>query len=90
MANIQFIFSSLISNYIYSEHEECLRLESKTPSDKRSYNQSQLVWIKEAGLQADIQKILRQARKMPDKIQSFYKVTLIHYEILLLLIKKMF
>jgi len=46
---------------------------SKTP-DKRSYNQSQLVWIKEAGLQADIQKILRQARKMPDKIPSFYKV----------------
>jgi len=45
----------------------------KTP-DKRSYNQSQLVWIKEAGLQADIQKILRQARKMPDKIPSFYKV----------------
>jgi len=46
---------------------------TKTP-DKRSYNQSQLVWIKEAGLQADIQKILRQARKMPDKIPSFYKV----------------
>ncbi|CAH1737670.1 unnamed protein product [Aphis gossypii] len=45
---------------------------TKTP-DKRSYNQSQLVWIKEAGLQADIQKILRQARKMPDKIPSFYK-----------------
>jgi len=45
-------------------------------TDKRSYNQSQLVWIKEAGLQADIQKILRQARKMPDKIPSFYKVTL--------------
>lgn len=44
-------------------------------NDKRSYNQSQLVWIKEAGLQADIQKILRQARKMPDKIPSFYKVT---------------
>lgn len=43
-------------------------------NDKRSYNQSQLVWIKEAGLQADIQKILRQARKMPDKIPSFYKV----------------
>jgi len=45
-------------------------------TDKRSYNQSQLVWIKEAGLQADIQKILRQARKMPDKIPSFYKVIL--------------
>lgn len=33
------------------------------------------MWIKEAGLQADIQKILRQARKMPDKIPSFYKVS---------------
>ncbi|XP_050541175.1 integrator complex subunit 14 [Daktulosphaira vitifoliae] len=50
-------------------------LEEPQPikTDKRSYNQSQLVWIKEAGLQADIQKILRQARKMPEKIQSFYK-----------------
>lgn len=48
-------------------------------TDKRSYNQSQLVWIKEAGLQADIQKILRQARKMPEKIQSFYKVLLFFF-----------
>jgi len=55
-------------------------------SDKRSYNQSQLVWIKEAGLQADIQKILRQARKMPDKISSFYKVILFINEFNLILI----
>jgi len=59
-------------------YPKIIELEELQPiktSDKRSYNQSQLVWIKEAGLQADIQKILRQARKMPDKIPSFYKVT---------------
>lgn len=59
---------------IYSIIAELDDLQPIKTSDKRSYNQSQLVWIKEAGLQADIQKILRQARKMPDKISSFYKV----------------
>ncbi|XP_050432103.1 integrator complex subunit 14 [Adelges cooleyi] len=61
---------SLSSVIINQEPDE---LQPTKTADKRSYNQSQLVWIKEAGLQADIQKILRQARKMPDKIQSFYK-----------------
>lgn len=61
--------------YFITENDESPRVENKTPTEsKRSYNQSQLVWIKEAGLQADIQKIMRQARKMPEKIQSFYKV----------------
>lgn len=64
----------LINILFYLESDEILTMKT---SDKRSYNQSQLVWIKEAGLQADIQKILRQARKMPDKIPSFYKVTII-------------
>ncbi|KAJ8304197.1 hypothetical protein KUTeg_017780, partial [Tegillarca granosa] len=43
------------------------------PQDKRSYAQSCVVWIKQAGLQADIQKVLRHARKLPDKQQQFYK-----------------
>lgn len=43
------------------------------PSEKRSYAQSCVVWIRQSGLQADIQKILRYARKLPDKTQNFYK-----------------
>lgn len=43
------------------------------PADKRSYSQNGVVWIKSAGLQSDIQKILRHARKLPDKTQQFYK-----------------
>ncbi|XP_070542502.1 integrator complex subunit 14-like [Ptychodera flava] len=43
------------------------------PAEKRSYAQNSVVWVKASGLQADIQKILRQARKLPDKQQAFYK-----------------
>ncbi|CAG9766259.1 unnamed protein product [Ceutorhynchus assimilis] len=43
------------------------------PSEKRSYSQNGVVWIRQAGLQSDIQKILRHARKLPDKTQQFYK-----------------
>lgn len=45
------------------------------PVDKRSYSQNCVVWIRQAGLQSDIQKILRHARKLPDKTQHFYKVS---------------
>ncbi|KAJ8983060.1 hypothetical protein NQ317_013266 [Molorchus minor] len=31
------------------------------------------MWIRQAGLQSDIQKILRHARKLPEKTQQFYK-----------------
>lgn len=44
------------------------------PSEKRSYAQNCVVWIKQVGLQSDIQKILRHARKLPEKTQQFYKV----------------
>ena len=44
------------------------------PSEKRSYAQSCVVWVQPGGVQADIQKILRHARKMPEKTQHFYKV----------------
>ncbi|XP_015919740.1 integrator complex subunit 14 [Parasteatoda tepidariorum] len=43
------------------------------PSGKRSYAQNCVVWIRQSGLQADIQKILRHARKLPEKTQNFYK-----------------
>lgn len=45
------------------------------PTDKKSYSQNCVVWIKQAGLQSDIQKILRHARKLPEKTQQFYKVS---------------
>ncbi|KAL4228241.1 Von Willebrand factor A [Mactra antiquata] len=43
------------------------------PKEKRSYAQSCVVWIKAVGLQADLQKVIRHARKLPDKQQQFYK-----------------
>ncbi|XP_059614765.1 integrator complex subunit 14 [Phlebotomus argentipes] len=41
--------------------------------DKRSYSQNCVVWIKQSGLQSDIQKVLRHAKKLPEKTQHFYK-----------------
>ncbi|XP_038072885.1 integrator complex subunit 14-like isoform X2 [Patiria miniata] len=51
---------------------------NKTPfpvrlQDKRSYSQNPVVWIRPNSLQTDIQKILRYARKLPEKTQVFYK-----------------
>ncbi|KAG5273526.1 hypothetical protein AALO_G00152350 [Alosa alosa] len=43
------------------------------PKTKRSYAQNVTVWIKASGLQTDVQKILRNARKLPEKTQTFYK-----------------
>ncbi|XP_045483435.1 integrator complex subunit 14 [Harmonia axyridis] len=43
------------------------------PAEKRSYSQNGVVWIRPSGLQSDIQKILRHARKLPEKTQQFYK-----------------
>ncbi|XP_066557346.1 integrator complex subunit 14 [Amia ocellicauda] len=43
------------------------------PKHKRSYAQNVTVWIKPSGLQTDVQKILRNARKLPEKTQTFYK-----------------
>ncbi|KAG7201923.1 hypothetical protein KM043_004633 [Ampulex compressa] len=43
------------------------------PIDKRSYTQNAPSWIRQVGLQSDIQKILRHARKLPEKTQNFYK-----------------
>uniref|UniRef100_A0A671MEC2 Integrator complex subunit 14 n=1 Tax=Sinocyclocheilus anshuiensis TaxID=1608454 RepID=A0A671MEC2_9TELE len=43
------------------------------PKNKRSYAQNVTVWIKASGLQTDVQKILRNARKLPEKTQTFYK-----------------
>ncbi|XP_047394658.1 integrator complex subunit 14 isoform X3 [Sciurus carolinensis] len=43
------------------------------PKNKRSYAQNVTVWIKPSSLQTDVQKILRNARKLPEKTQTFYK-----------------
>ncbi|XP_039952072.1 integrator complex subunit 14 [Bactrocera tryoni] len=42
-------------------------------AEKRSYSQSCVVWIKQVSLQSDVQKVLRHAKKMPEKTQHFYK-----------------
>lgn len=44
-----------------------------SPDEGRSYSQNYVVWIQNSGLQADIQKILRNARKLPEKQAHFYK-----------------
>lgn len=41
--------------------------------EKRSYSQNCPVWIKQAGLHSDIQKVLRHAKKLPEKTQHFYR-----------------
>ena len=45
------------------------------PAEKRSYSLNAPSWIRQVGLQSDIQKILRHARKLPEKTQNFYKVS---------------
>ena len=40
---------------------------------KPSYSSAPVVWIKQTSIQSDIQKVLRHARKLPDKTQQFYK-----------------
>lgn len=40
---------------------------------KPSYSSTCVVWIKQSTLQSDVQKILRHARKLPDKSPHFYK-----------------
>jgi Integrator complex subunit 14 len=42
-------------------------------SEKRSYSQNIVVWIRQSSLQSDIQKVLRHAKKLPEKTQHFYK-----------------
>ncbi|XP_037086232.1 integrator complex subunit 14-like [Pollicipes pollicipes] len=42
-------------------------------SRKRSYQQTCVTWIKQSGLHSDVQKVLRHARKLPEKTQHFYK-----------------
>nr|XP_039262841.1 integrator complex subunit 14-like [Styela clava] len=42
-------------------------------SDPKSYSQNLVVWTKPTGLQTDVQKLLRSAKKLPEKTQVFYK-----------------
>lgn len=43
------------------------------PVARRVFLPNPSSWIRQAGLQADIQKVLRHARKLPDKTQQFFK-----------------
>ncbi|XP_055382860.1 integrator complex subunit 14 [Condylostylus longicornis] len=42
-------------------------------SEKRSYSQNIVVWIKTSALNSDLQKVLRHAKKLPEKTPHFYK-----------------
>ena len=42
--------------------------------DKKSYANSAHSWLRQATLQSDVQKLLRYGRKLPDKLNIFYKV----------------
>jgi hypothetical protein len=41
--------------------------------ERKSYSQNTVVWIKPNGFHADIQKVLRLAKKLPEKTANFYK-----------------
>ncbi|XP_014247329.1 integrator complex subunit 14 [Cimex lectularius] len=57
---------------IKTASEECESFPVKTV-EKRSYAANCVAWIRQAGFQTDIQKILRHARKIPEKTLQFYK-----------------
>ncbi|KAK2722352.1 hypothetical protein QYM36_002777 [Artemia franciscana] len=43
------------------------------PSEKRSYATNVVTWSRPGSLQADVQKVVRHARKLPEKRHNFYK-----------------
>lgn len=56
---------------LLAAHEEA---GPPAPRDRHSYaHSSSVVWIRQSDLQADVQKILRHARKLPEKTANFYK-----------------
>ncbi|XP_014209517.1 integrator complex subunit 14 isoform X2 [Copidosoma floridanum] len=61
-----------IDYIIYNKNAEVCSFPIR-PSEKRSYSQNAPSWIRQVGLQSDIQKILRHAKKLPEKTQNFYK-----------------
>ncbi|GAB6032163.1 hypothetical protein CHUAL_010814 [Chamberlinius hualienensis] len=63
----------VISEAKSTKKEEASACFPVKPAEKRSYTANSVVWIRPSGLQADIQKLLRHARKLPDKTQNFYK-----------------
>jgi Integrator complex subunit 14 len=42
-------------------------------TEKKSYSSGNMSWLREGALQSDIQKVLRHAKKMPEKTTHFYK-----------------
>ncbi|XP_015792743.1 integrator complex subunit 14 [Tetranychus urticae] len=47
--------------------------EPSKSNERKSYSSSCVVWIKQSNLQSDIQKVLRLAKKLPEKTPNFYK-----------------
>ncbi|RWS07210.1 hypothetical protein B4U79_07603 [Dinothrombium tinctorium] len=42
-------------------------------AEKKSYSQNCVVWINQSNLQSDVQKVVRFAKKLPEKTANFYK-----------------
>ena len=43
-------------------------------TEKKSYSSTSPSWLRQTTLQSDVQKLLRYGRKLPDKLNVFYKV----------------
>ena len=66
--------ASLLATNPYADNATPFPLKATAPSkEKKSYAQNCVVWVRKGGLTSDVQKILRHARKLPDKTPSFYK-----------------
>lgn len=46
-------------------------------TDKKSYANMSPSWLRQSTLQSDVQKLLRYGRKLPDKLNIFYKVVVL-------------
>lgn len=44
------------------------------PAEVKSYSANATIWSNAAGINADLQKLMRFAKKLPDKTSQFYKV----------------
>ena len=68
------------SNIIYSANKIDLPVFpiQTTKETKRSYGQPTVAWIRATGLQTDVQKILRSAKKLPEKSQVWVYAFKVH------------
>ena len=64
---------SLTDSNSASTENEAMSLPIKS-NEKKSYSQNFVTWTQDSSLESDVQKVLRHARKLPEKTLQFYKV----------------